>query len=352
MTSRLRSRNQEETSRQTTPLTSGETLSVSAVVCAYSLARWGLLCAAIESVRGQTVLPHEIILCIDHNPELARRCRDRWSADTTPPAVQVVENRYPGRLGSARNTAVDLATGDIVAFLDDDARAHHDWLQNLLASYAVDPRAMAVGGAPVPHFDAPRPTWFPFEFDWVFGCAYRGVPSQRSKTRRLIGANMSARRHAILAVGGFHSDNHDDMDLSHRLSHRYGAETVIFDPAVLITHHVSRDRLTWAYFWRRCFHVNKGKVLAFRDMEDAGSLIAESLFAAKTVGVGVPRYLATGTSHGLMQALAAVAGIALAAAGHLAGRVQLALGQAEASRTTGLATVDAVHPPISGAAAR
>ncbi|MBV9338121.1 MAG: glycosyltransferase [Solirubrobacterales bacterium] len=325
---------------------------MSAVVCAYTFARWGLLCAAIESLRAQTVVPHEIILCIDHNPELARWCRDRWSCDTTPPAVRVVENRYPGRLGSSRNTAVELATGDIVAFLDDDARAHHSWLQDLLASYASDPRCMAVGGAPVPHFDVPRPAWFPFEFDWVFGCAYRGVPMQRSKTRRLIGANMSARRSAIVAVGGFHSDDHDDMDLSHRIAHRYGGEAVIFDPAVRVTHHVSRDRLTWAYFWRRCFHVNKGKVLAFRDMEDAGSLIAESLFAARTIGVGVPRYLATGTRYGLLRALAAVAGITLAAAGHVAGRVKLALGRAEASRTVGLAIVDEVDLPISRAAAR
>jgi glycosyltransferase involved in cell wall biosynthesis len=322
---------------------------VSVVVCAYAFDRWQLLCAAIDSVRAQTVLPQEVILCIDHNADLARRCRERWSSDREPPIVRVVENRYPGRLGSARNTAIELATGDIVAFVDDDARAAPDWLGHLLASYAADARTMAVGGASLPHFEVPRPVWFPFEFDWVFGCSYRGLPTQRSKTRRLIGANMSVRRRAILVVGAFHSDNHDDMDLSHRVAHSFGDEAVVFDPAVVVTHFVRRERLTFAYFWRRCFHVNKGKVLAFRDMEDAGSLVAESIFAAKTIGLGVPRYLVTGTRHGLLRALAALAGIALAAAGHLTGRIQLALSRTDVSPTVGLPVVDAVEPEPSSA---
>jgi glycosyltransferase involved in cell wall biosynthesis len=322
---------------------------VSVVVCAYSVDRWQLLCAAIRSVRAQTVIPHEVIVCVDHNRELARRCRERWSCDAAEPITRVVENRYPGRLGSARNTAVEVATGDIIAFLDDDARAAPDWLASLLASYAVDARTMAVGGAPVPDFEVPRPGWLPFEFDWVFGCTYRGLPTRRSKTRRLIGANMSVRREAILTVGGFHSDNHDDMDLCHRVAHRYGENAVVFDPTVSVTHFVPGERLTWAYFWRRCFRVNKGKVLAFHDMEDAGSLIAESIFAARTIGLEVPRYLATGTKQGGLRALAALSGIALAAAGHLTGKVQLAIGLTDVSLTLGLAAVDAGRLKTSSA---
>ena len=315
--------------------------SVTVVVCAYSLDRWRLLCSGIESVRAQKVVPHEIILCVDHSPDLARRCRERWSSDPSQPTVRVIENRYPGRLGSARNTAIELATGDIVAFLDDDARATPDWLEALLASYTLDARTMAVGGAPLPDFEVPRPGWFPFEFDWVFGCTYRGVPTRRSKTRRLIGANMSVRHTAILSVGGFHSDNNDDMDMCHRLAHCYGNDAVVFDPAVRVTHFVPRERLTWAYFWRRCFHENQRKVLVFSAMEEAGSLVAEEIFAARTIGLGVPKYFASCTKDGLLRALAALAGLALAGAGHLSGRARLALGQSDASPTAGVTTVDA-----------
>jgi glycosyltransferase involved in cell wall biosynthesis len=336
----------DEDSRDGPPGNATHTASVTVVVCAYALDRWQLLCAAIESVHAQTVAPHEMIVCVDHNPDLARRCRERWSSAAQTPIVRVVENRYPGHLGSARNTAVELATGDIVAFLDDDCRAAPDWLEHLLASYAVDARTMAIGGAPLPHFEVPRPGWLPFEFDWVFGCTYLGVPTRRSKTRRLIGANMSVRRKAILTVGGFHADHNDDMDLSHRIAHYYGDEAVVFDPSAIVTHFVSRERVTWAYFWHRCFQENKAKVRAFRDMADAGSLMAESVFAAKTIGLAVPKYLATGTKHGLLRALVALAGIALAAAGHLTGRIELALGKTDMSPTLGLAaTLDTSRQP-------
>ena len=54
---------------------------------------------------------------------------------------------------SARNTGVEHATGDIVAFLDDDASADKDWLALLMAPYQ-QAEVVAVGGAPVPLFES------------------------------------------------------------------------------------------------------------------------------------------------------------------------------------------------------
>jgi len=44
--------------------------AVSVVVCAYTMDRWGDLCAAVESLLVQSVAPLEIVVIIDHNPEL------------------------------------------------------------------------------------------------------------------------------------------------------------------------------------------------------------------------------------------------------------------------------------------
>ena len=85
---------------------------------------------------------------------------------------------------------------------------------------------------------------------------------------RLIGANMSVRRAALHQIGGFHSDNHDDMDMCHRLMNTRPADQIVYEPMAQVHHHVPRSRTTWSYFWRRCFVVNKGKVEAFRQMED------------------------------------------------------------------------------------
>jgi glucosyl-dolichyl phosphate glucuronosyltransferase len=317
-------------------------LTVSVVICAYTLDRWDLLQRAVASVLAQNVPAEEVIVVIDHNPELAERCRARWPWGSDF-RVRVVENVYSGRLGSARNTALELVAGEIVAFLDDDACAPPDWLGRLVAAYESEEQVMAVGGAPEPEFECPRPSWFPFEFDWVFGCSYRGLPVARAPARRLIGANMSVRRSAILAVGGFHSDDHDDMDLSHRVADAHGHDSVVYDPMITVRHFVSADRLTWSYFWRRCFLVNRGKVLAFSDMADAGGLVAELVFVRSILIRSVPRYALRGGRSGPLRAAAALAGVTLAAVGHLVGRYRLLVGVTASSETRGLEPTPAMQ---------
>jgi len=302
-------------------------LTVSVVICAYTEDRWPLLLRSVTSVQHQNRAPVEIIVCVDHNDSLLERCRQQWGYHQDIPSVPVVvlANRYQGRLGSARNSAAEVARGDIVAFLDDDAWAEPDWLGRLLSPYGNE-SVVAVGGAPVPEFEGRRPGWFPFEFDWVFGCAYSGLPEEQAPVARLIGANMSARRLALAEIGGFHSDNHDDMDMCHRLLHVRPEEQIVYEPMARVHHFVPAARTTWGYFWRRCFFVNKGKVEAFRQMEGAGNLSADIGFVGRALSRGVLRGLrqaVRGDAWGLARAASILAGIVLAGSGHVAGAWQL-----------------------------
>src|SRR5580700_5018202 len=112
-------------------------LTVSVVICAYTEERWPLLLRSVVSVQHQNRSPVEIIVCVDHNDSLLERCRQQWGDHPDGPSVPMVvlANRYQGRLGSARNSAAEVACGDIVAFLDDDAWADPDWLDRLLSPY-------------------------------------------------------------------------------------------------------------------------------------------------------------------------------------------------------------------------
>jgi len=309
------------------------------VICAHTERRWNQLCQAVDSVQMQTVPPRQILVCIDHNDELAERCGERWpvSGQSALPHVKVLRNRYPGRLGSTRNTAIEQVSADVIAFLDDDARADTTWLERLLQVYDED-GAMAVGGAPQPVFETARPSWFPQEFQWVFGCHYIGLPEQRSPVKHLIGASMSVRVDAIRELRGFRSDNHDDMDLSHRVSAAHGEDSVIYEPNARVFHYVTAERVTWKYFWRRCFVVNRSKVRAFRDMGDAGNISAELTFA-RQMGMSILRQLARGCRGDLAavkQAAVIVAGLGLAGLGHAVGRGDLIFGRSRESLTKGL----------------
>jgi glycosyltransferase involved in cell wall biosynthesis len=314
------------------------------VICTYTLARWGLLVRGVESVLAQSVTPHQLIIAVDHNDELVQRCRQEWGAGRSDSSVEVavVANRFAGRKGSALNSALLHARSDIVVFLDDDAEPAPDWLERLLAVYVTHPEAVAVGCKPVPNYEAPRPSWFPPDFDWVFGCHYRSLPDRLAPARRLIGTSLSARRDAVLAVGGFHHDDHDDMDLSHRIAHRHGPAAVLYEPRAEVRHHVPADRMTWSYFWRRCYYGNQCKADMFADLSPASSVAADLRFGLGVLWAVFPASLAalTGRREPLIHALVGLVGLVLAGCGLLVGRVQYALGRREKLLTTGLDPTD------------
>jgi glucosyl-dolichyl phosphate glucuronosyltransferase len=137
---------------------------------------------------------------------------------------------------------------------------------------------------------------------------------------------MSVRRTLLIEqIGGFHSDNHDDMDMCHRVAHIRGREAVIYEPAATVRHFVPSFKLTWKYFWRRCFFVNKGKVEAFAQMGDAATLGAEARFVWYALTKGVLREIlqaVKGDAHGLARSAAIITGVGLAAVGQVAGRIE------------------------------
>ena len=319
------------------------------VILAYSLARWELDCAAVESALGQTLAPAEIMLCVDDNadrPQLLERFRERWpQRPGEVPTVRIVESRSDaerstptvGRAGwrfrahygfrgtgisSGRTTCLALAQTEFLVFLDDDAVADPDWLARLLAPFE-DPSVVAVGGAPLPVYAKPRPRWFPAEFDWVFGCAYEGLPKRTASVLRLIGANMAMRCEQLRAIGGVGSM--EDMEICHRLLQRSPGSKLIYEPRAIVRHRVHEDRLAWGYFWRRCFWANRDKVAIMYGLGDAGNLKADRSFIARSLSIGVARGLrdfVTGDVGGLQRALSIIAGIGVSAVGYLTGLVE------------------------------
>jgi len=108
------------------------------IICAYTIERWSQLEAAVASVESQPLVD-EVVLVIDHCDELLEMSRRRW------PQHRVVANEGAQGLSDARNTGVTASRGDIIAFLDDDAVAAGDWMQQLVHTFDLH----AAVGAPV-----------------------------------------------------------------------------------------------------------------------------------------------------------------------------------------------------------
>lgn len=306
--------------------------TLSVVVCAFTEARWSLLVACVESLEAQTPRPDEVIVVIDHCDALLEMARERFGGRAI-----VVPNRHPRGLSGGRNTGVELATSDVVAFIDDDAAARAEWAERLVAAYGPD--VAGVGGSAFPNWPTERPSWFPVEFDWVVGCSWKGLPSERATVRNFIGANMSVRREALVAVGGFRDGigrvgnkpvGCEETELCIRVQQRWPGVKLYYDPSVAVDHVVTEERLRAAYFFRRCWAEGMSKALVARAVGTRDGLASERTHAFKVIPAGIAtalRRLGRGEVSAAKRALAICAGLLVTTAGYargLVGRAKLA----------------------------
>ncbi len=306
-------------------------VTVSVVVCAYTEERWDLLAAAVDSVLAQSRPAAETILVIDHDSGLLRRAR------TAFPGLQVIENSGSQGLSDARNSGVAAATGDVVAFLDDDAVAAPDWLERLTAPYD-DPDVVAVGGRALPAWEVGKPHWFPEEFNWVVGCTYTGHRSEPGPVRNVIGCNMSLRRDVIGAAGGFRSElgrigtrpvGGEETELSIRVAQTRPGAVIWYESTATVSHFVPSGRTSWAYFRRRCVAEGESKALITGLVGADDALATERSYTLhvlpRGVLAGIRQALKDRNPAGLVRAAVIVAGLMLTGAGYLRGRAALAL---------------------------
>ncbi|HEU4419646.1 MAG TPA: glycosyltransferase [Planctomycetota bacterium] len=197
--------------------------SVSVVVASYNAA--ATLDECLQSLRALRYPDFEVIVVDDGSTDdtaaIARRHR-----------VGLLEIPHGG-LSRARNAGIEAARGEIIAFLDSDARADADWLRFLVTALESE-QADAAGG---PNLEPP-------EAGFVARCVGNapGNPTHvlvgDTLAEHVAGCNMAFRRTALQALGGFdarHDAAGDDVDVCWRLLDR--GSRIAFSSCALVLHH-------------------------------------------------------------------------------------------------------------------
>lgn len=111
--------------------------TVSAIIPIYNGARH--LAAAIASVLAQDVLPHELILVDDGSTDTSMEVA-RAALATAPSQLSIVmmSQKNAGQ-SAARNTAASTASGELLAFLDQDDAWYPTHIRRLSEPFASDP---------------------------------------------------------------------------------------------------------------------------------------------------------------------------------------------------------------------
>jgi GT2 family glycosyltransferase len=300
---------------------------ISVVICAYTEERWNELVAVIESVQCQTLPPNEIIVVIDHNPQLLK-----WVQKHIPDVI-VVENTETNGLSGARNSGIAAARSHILAFLDDDAVATPNWLMFLNEVFS-EPQVLGVGGPVIPLWLDHKPAWLPEEFYWVVGCMYRGMPNTLQTIRNPIGANMSFRREIFEVVGGFRHEigrvgirplGCEETELCIRARQQWPERSFLYQPYASVFHRVPGSRTNWRYFFSRCYFEGISKAFVSQYVGVKDGLASERIYTFRALPQGILHGVIDALFHqdlsGFARAGAILSGLTMTAVGYLVGGI-------------------------------
>ena len=161
---------------------------------------------ALRGALEQTHTGHDLLV-VDNAPQTDRTRR----VVAQFPDVRYICEPTPG-LNFARNRALSDATGDVVAFTDDDATPEPEWLDALLLNFG-DPRVQCVTGLTLP-IELETEAQELFEAISPFGRGFRRRVFDGQHDNPLevgqvgAGANMAIRRRVTADIGSF--DEHLD----------------------------------------------------------------------------------------------------------------------------------------------
>ena len=258
---------------------------VSVVVCSFNGARTIRDC--LEALGKLEYPNYEVIVVDDGSADGTALIADGYRCK-----VIRTENRG---LSNARNTGWRTATGDIVAYLDDDAYPDPHWLHYLAATFLNTMHAgmAAVGGPNIaPPTDGP-----------IAECVAHspGGPTHvllsDREAEHIPGCNMAFRKSCLEAIGGFDPQFRvagDDVDVCWRLQQR--GWTLGFSPAAVVWHH--RRNSVRAYL-RQQTGYGLAEALLEKKWPDKYNAAGHLKWAGRVYGVPWVRWRAGRIYHGI-----------------------------------------------------
>lgn len=247
---------------------------ISVVVCSFNGERTiGKCCEALARLD----YPDYEVLVVDDGST------DRTAEIANGFGFHVISTENRG-LSSARNTGMLAATGEIIAYTDDDAPPDPHWLTYLAWGFLTTDHA-AIGGPNIaPSDDGPIA-------DCVAHAPGGPVHVLLSDTlaEHVPGCNLAVRRQCLEAINGFDPRFRaagDDVDVCWRLQER--GWTIGFSPAAMVWHH--RRNSVRAY-WKQQQGYGRAEALLEQKWPEKYNSLGHLTWRGRMYGNGITRAL-------------------------------------------------------------
>lgn len=230
-------------------------MKITVILCTYN--RGKSLAKALDSLAA-SVLPESTeweVLVVDNN-----------STDQTREVVESFCLRFPHRFrylfesqqgkSNALNAGIRRASGDVLAFVDDDVTVEPTWLQNLTAALQGS-EWVGSGGRILPERTFQVPRWLSLKGRYalaplaIFDLGLQAGPL----TEPPFGTNMAFRKNLFEKYGCFRTDlgprpgseiRNEDTEFGSRLV--AAGESLWYEPSAIVYHSVPHHRVQKRYF--------------------------------------------------------------------------------------------------------
>jgi len=240
---------------------------LSIIICSYNRANY--ISEALNALYHQTAsLDQFEVLVIDNN-----------STDGTPEVFVDWRASHPNgqfyyqtetKQGAsfARNTGSTLAIGAWLCFIDDDAVADNNFVENIHRHIRAYPDRVGFGGRIIPRYIPSEPKWMSYyvssmvgNFDYApFACTFKDG-------KYPLESNMVVNKKIFDLVGGFNTMlpgvvgtlriGGEGKDLFYKIMAL--GNSIYYDPSIIVEHVVEVKKLTKEYLYRVASGIGRGE---------------------------------------------------------------------------------------------
>ena len=240
---------------------------LSIIICSYNRASY--ISDALTSLYNQSseLDNFEVIIVDNNSTDNTKEVYAIWRQTNTNGQFSFISETKQGA-SFARNTGATIAKGEWVCFMDDDAVATPNYVENILKHIQNKPDAVGFGGRIIPKYIPSEPKWMSYYVSSLVGnFDYAPIACAFENGKYPLESNMIVKKSVYDQIGGFNVNlpgvvgtlriGGEGKELFYKILAL--GHIIYYDPAICVHHVVEVKKLTSEYMYRVASGIGRGE---------------------------------------------------------------------------------------------